>query len=80
MKKWDLNTTDVAGNAAIGWAVRAQHGGIVKMLEREDVNLNTADESGQTPLLLAAEYGQKDIVKMLLERRDVTPDTADEMN
>ena len=52
---------------------------VVRMLlERDDVNPNTADtEHGRTPLSWAAENGHEGVVRILLERNDVNPDTAD---
>ena len=47
------------------------------LLERNDVNPDTLDTSGRTPLSWAASYGREEIVKMLLERKDVVPDTPD---
>ena len=48
------------------------------LLERDDVNPNTADTIyGQTPLSWAAEYGYAEVVKMLLEGKDVNPNAAD---
>ena len=47
-------------------------------LEREDVNLNQADNKyGRTPLSWVVEYGHKGVVKMLLEREDVSPNQTD---
>jgi len=54
--------------------------GIVKLLlEREDINPNTADiEYGQTkPLSWAAEGGHEEAVKFPLEREDINPSIAD---
>jgi len=48
------------------------------LLEREDVNPNTADTKyGETPLSWAAENGDEGVVKILLERDDVNPDQPD---
>ena len=47
------------------------------LLKRSDVDPNTADEDGRTPLSLAAGGGHWEIAKILLQRSDVNPDTAD---
>ena len=45
------------------------------LLEREDVNPNTPNSNGRTPLSFAAERGLEGLVKLLLEREDVDPDS-----
>ena len=53
--------------------------GIVKLLlERGDINPDSADDDGRTPLSFAAEYGHEAAVKLLLERGDVDPNSMDE--
>ncbi|PUU81837.1 ankyrin repeat-containing domain protein [Tuber borchii] len=47
------------------------------LLERGDVNSDSSDKFGWTPLSYAAGYGHEGIVKMLLERRDVNSDSSD---
>ena len=48
------------------------------LLERADINPNTADtEYGRTPLWWAAVRGHEGIIRMLLEREGVNPNTAD---
>ena len=47
------------------------------LLGRDDVNPNTADKHGHTPLLRAACYGYELIVEMLLERDDINPNKPD---
>ncbi|RPA92263.1 ankyrin, partial [Choiromyces venosus 120613-1] len=47
------------------------------LLERKDVNPDTADTKGRTPLSWAADKGYPGVVKILLERKGVNPDTAD---
>jgi len=46
------------------------------LLERSDVDPDTVDRFGQTPLLVAAYRGREGVVRILLERNDVNPDTA----
>jgi len=47
------------------------------LLERLDVDPNTADEDGQTPLFRAASDGYEGVVQTLLGRVDVNTDIAD---
>jgi len=52
----------------------------VKALRKwDDVNPNTADEGGRTPLSLAGENANEGILRMLLKRSDVYPDLADRL-
>ncbi|PWW77184.1 ankyrin, partial [Tuber magnatum] len=60
-------------------AAEGGHVGVVKaLLERGDINPNTADTRyGRTPLVWAAGGGHEGVVKALLERGDINPNTAD---
>ena len=54
------------GRTPLSWSVLNGHEGIVKLLlERKDVNPNSSSKSGQTPLMLAAEYGHQRVVELL---------------
>ena len=46
-------------------------------LERGDVDPNSPDNSGQTPLSFAASIGHEGAVKLFLEHGDVNPDSLD---
>jgi len=46
-------------------------------LGQDDVNTDTSDVNGQTPLYYAALYVRDGVVKMLLGRKDVNPDKLD---
>ena len=54
------------------------YAGLRLLLGQEDVNPNSSSDSGQTPLLCAAENGHDGIVKLLLMREDVNPDSLNE--
>jgi len=54
------------------------HSVIVKLLlERGDVDPNSPDRKGRTPLSFAAGCGLGDVVKLILQQRDIKPDSAD---
>ena len=78
MNKWDVRATDFDGNTAMIWAARRGNSGVVGiLLERNDVDPNTADTKyGRTPLLWAAVNGHEGVMKILLERNDVDPNIA----
>ncbi|PWW73261.1 ankyrin, partial [Tuber magnatum] len=66
------------GRTPLTWAMVGGHEGVVKLLlERRDIDPNTADSSGRTPLPWAAERGHGGIVKLILDRDDVNPDIPD---
>ena len=50
---------------------------MMALLERNDVNPNTVNEHGQTPLLIAARTGHERVVQALLDRVDVNSDIVD---
>src|SRR5207302_1854123 len=79
MREWNVNVTDRTGSTALAWAAGRGHEEVVLMLlEREDVNPNTADTSyGRTPLSWATVNENVGVVKMLLQREDVNPNTPD---
>lgn len=59
-------------------AVEGEHETIVKMLlEREDIDVNCQNGSGNTALMLVAWYGHGAIFKMLLERGDIDVNCKD---
>jgi len=47
------------------------------LLERNNVNPNTVDKDGRTPLSLAVRGGDEEVVRLLLERNDVNLNIAD---
>lgn len=51
---------------------------MVKLLaERDDVDANSKDNRGRTPLRMAARRGHEAVVKLLVERNDVDADSKD---
>ena len=50
------------------------------MLEREGLDLDRPDNSGDTPLYWAADSGHEEIVKLLLGRKDVDPNRPNNIN
>ena len=46
-------------------------------MERNDVDADAKDNSGQTPLWRAADRGHEAVVKLLLERNDANADSKD---
>ena len=46
------------------------------LLERKNVDPNTTDENGRTPLSWASQSGNEGVVKILLERAGVDPNMA----
>ena len=53
-------------------------GNVKMLLGRSDLNPNTPDEYGRTPLSWAAGNGHGGVVGVLLERNDVDPAIGDE--
>ena len=45
------------------------------LLERKEVNPDSPDSSGRTPLSFATMRGYEGIVKLLLKRKEVNPDS-----
>jgi len=74
----DFNLYTRGWIAPLVWAVEGGHEAVIKLLlEREDVNPNTTDWRGWTPIFRAASKGNERVVKLLLERGDVDPNTVD---
>jgi ankyrin repeat protein len=58
-------------------AERKTEDAVKLFLSRNDVNPETRDNCGRTPLSHAAEEGSEAVVKFLLSRNDVDPDSKD---
>ena len=60
-------------------AARCGQAGVVKLLLAQgEVNPESRDNYGRTPLSHAAEFGSEEIVKLLLEREEVDPESPDD--
>jgi ankyrin repeat protein len=63
----------------LSWAAGEGYDVVVKLLlDRDDVEADSKDNHGQTPLLWAAEQGQDVVVRRLVDRDDVIADSKDE--
>ncbi|KAJ5885029.1 hypothetical protein N7495_009539 [Penicillium taxi] len=63
------------------WLVRAAGEGqleVFELLYNKNANPNSVDAHNQTPLLWAAKYGHKDVVRLILAKEDVSIDTKNE--
>ncbi|RPA93309.1 ankyrin [Choiromyces venosus 120613-1] len=58
-------------------SVRNNEGIVRLLLERGDINPESSDKTGRTPLSYAAERGEEGVVKLLLESGNVNPDSFD---
>ena len=68
---WEFNGT------LLDWAVSKRNEEVLKILfKRQDLNPNGSGNK-ETPLYLAARHGREWIVKMLLERENISPDYID---
>ena len=71
-----LNNTQYYQNTTKGasflyWAARLGHSQVVENLIRRGVRPDIETEYGETPLLTAAEYGQPDVVRILLATTEI---------
>jgi ankyrin repeat protein len=74
-----LENLNSLSNKVLKWALERGYVAVVKQLvERDDVNVNSKDNSaGRTPLSWAAEKGHETVVKLLIERDDVDVNSKD---
>ncbi|KAI9845534.1 MAG: hypothetical protein M1838_001702 [Thelocarpon superellum] len=62
----------------LGYSQRRGHEAVVRLLvDRDDVEVDSKDQSGQTPLSWAARGGHEAVVKLLVDRDDVEADSKD---
>ncbi|MBV9508350.1 MAG: ankyrin repeat domain-containing protein [Acidobacteriia bacterium] len=66
-KKADVNAGQVDGTTALHWAVRANDLEITDMLLRAGAHVSTANQSGATPMQLAALNGSAVLLERLLQ-------------
>jgi len=70
MDEDDLDDDDeISRKSPLSWAVQNNHADIVRLLlSREDIQPDLPDSEGQTPLYLACNSGNEEVVGLLLER------------
>ena len=57
------------GSTILHWAVYSGHNDLVKILvEKKRVNLNSKDKEGKTPLFLAAETENREVMLYLIDK------------
>jgi ankyrin repeat protein len=66
-KKADVNVPQVDGTTALHWAVRADDLEMTEMLLKAGARVSTANQSGATPMLLAATNANPAILKLLIQ-------------
>lgn len=63
---------NIAGDTALTLAIRRGHVEIVwQLVSSNDVDVNKTDGAGFTPLMLAAQFQERQMVNMLLARKDI---------
>src|SRR5690242_695645 len=66
-KKADVNVTQVDGTTALHWAVRANDVEMTEMLLSAGAKASAANQSGATPMLLAAMNGSAAMLERLIQ-------------
>ena len=62
----------IAGDTALTYAIKKGQTAIVWLLtQSKDIDVNKCDAEGFTPLMLAAQFGERKIVDVLLSRKDI---------
>ena len=64
--EFDINEKDEAGNTLLSMAVRNNCSSIVEFLLRDGANPNMPNNTGTTPLMIARENKNEDIIHQLL--------------
>jgi ankyrin repeat protein len=67
MGKQALQETDNEGKAALHYAAEYGHEETVSFLLLQGAQANSKDENGATPFMMACEYGEIDVMKVLLQ-------------
>lgn len=65
--EFDINEKDEAGNTLLSMAVRNNCSSIVEFLLRDGANRNIPNNIGITPLMIAKENENEDIIDQLLK-------------
>ncbi|KAH8762210.1 ankyrin repeat-containing domain protein [Hyaloscypha sp. PMI_1271] len=74
-----LENLNSLGNAVLEWAVKVGYEAVVRQLVgRGDVDINTKDQHGRTPLSTAVEGGYEAVVRQLVGHGDVDINTKDQ--
>ena len=69
MDEDDFNDNEIQRKSPLFWAVQNNHGYIVGLLpSREDIWPDLLNSKGQTPLFLACNSGNEEVVGLVLER------------
>jgi ankyrin repeat protein len=63
----DINACDKHGRAALHYAVRGRHVGVIEALLKTGYIPDIHDEDGATELMIASQIGQVETVQMLIE-------------
>lgn len=77
----DINATDFQGRTPVSYAVSNDDLRQLSMLlRRDDININMSDVEDQTPFYFAVDYGNKDIVKRLLDDARLDPNVGEKFS
>jgi ankyrin repeat protein len=63
----EINSPDVLGRTPMWWAVLRNDHSYVHILIEYGANMENSDSEGVTPIMLAAEYGDYDMIQLLLD-------------
>ena len=78
MKRWQVNARDSWGETPLMWAVEYRNTRIVELfLNQVYIGSDTVIKDQHTAFSFAAFLGNEDVVKLLLERGNISPDLSD---
>merc|ERR1712112_218352 len=72
-----LLATDSHGNNALHLAIDGNHVEVTQILLEEGVDVNQKNEDGICPIHLAVEEGKDEVLRLLLNRIDLDPNSKD---
>lgn len=73
----DINATDFQGRTPVSYAVSNDDlRQLSLLLRRDDININMSDVEDRAPFYFAVDYGNKDIVKRLLDDARLDPNMS----